>query len=482
MMNPSSRIRGGRLLPFGLLIAGMVFLFNPTVNLIDLLPDAIGYALLMLALRYTAEVLPHFDAARRGFRILFWINLAKIPAAILMLHIATDNPTERTIITIFALAFAIVEWIFLIPALRALLEGFTYLGVREGIRSAITLCKSERALNATTVLTLIFFLVKGACTFLPEMVFVPTEFRKGSITPSAFNPASLYLPLALLTALLVLLFGTVCLILIVIYLFGMKRDRDMKQLLLEKAELAAPSLCASADIRRKNLFFIFAVAGFFFAIDMPLNHVDVLPDYVAAALFFTAFLLADKSVFTLLGKIFAPVYGVCAILRAVFADRFFAEFEYYDVGGGRDAAIARYYPLLASYVLEAVLFLVTVILLILVFRAFTLRYTGKGLRPQDTEIRNEVHAELGRGCAALTVASALYAILRPVATHLLTIKNTFYVTSDQANEIVAEGIQHESKYAWLWILVLVAGAVLFVMSLVTSRAIKLEANLSGEDE
>lgn len=481
-MTKLTRIRGGRILPFGLLIAGMVFLFNPTVNLIDLLPDAIGYALLMLALRYTAEVFPHFDAARRGFRTLFWINVAKIPAASLMLNIAAGNPTERTIITIFALAFAIVEWIFLIPALRALLEGFTYLGVREGIRSAITLCKSERFLDVTTVLVLIFFFFKGACTFLPEMVFVPTEFRNGSITPSAFNPATLYMPLALLTALAVLAFGGVCLILVVIYLIGMKRDGAMKQLLEDKAAVVTPALRAGADVRRKNLFFIFLLAGFFFAIDMPLNNVDVLPDYVAAALFFAAFLMADKGKAALLGKIFAPIYGVCAILRAVFANRFFALFDYYDVGGGRNAAIARYNPLLVAYVLEAVFFLVTVILLVRTLRAFVLRYTGKDLRPQDTEIRNEVHAELGRGCGILTVATLLYSILRPVSVHLRTIVNTFYITSEQANEIVPEGIRHESKYAWLWILVLVAGAVLFVMALVTARAIKLEANLSKEDE
>ena len=492
MTPPPTNIRPQRLLPFGLLIAGLVFLFNPTVNLIDPMPDAIGYALLILALRYTAEVFPHFDTAHRKFRILLLINLAKIPAAILMLRIATGNPTERTVITIFSLAFAIAEWIFLLPALHALSEGFTYLGEREGIRSAITLRKSERALDRLRLCTLIFFIVKGACTFLPEMLFVPTEYIDGGLTPRFFNPARLYVGVAFLAAIAVLAFGSACFVFVTIYLTGMKKDGAMARLLEAKAIAASPALSASADTRRKKLFFLLALAGFFFAIDLPLGNVDYLPDYVAALCFLAAFFLADKSRASFLGKIAASLYGVAAILRAVFAARFFALYKYTDVGGifwsiGGDtpAALHRYIPFLASYVLEAAAFLAVLLLLIRCLCEFSLRYTGKGLRAQDTEIRNEVHAELFKGCRLLTVVSVLYSVLRPVSTHLLTITDRHTITPDEAlnNEIYAEGQNvYTSAYAWLWLVVLAVGALLFVMALFLFRTIKEEANLTKDDE
>lgn len=49
----------------GYLIAGCVFLFNPTVNLIDVLPDVIGFLLILKGLYKLADLNGKIKTARQ---------------------------------------------------------------------------------------------------------------------------------------------------------------------------------------------------------------------------------------------------------------------------------------------------------------------------------------------------------------------------------------------------------------------------------
>ena len=55
-----------KLLCWGKMIAAFIFLFNPNFNLIDVLPDAVGYFLLLLAIRDAVGIFPHFGEAHSG--------------------------------------------------------------------------------------------------------------------------------------------------------------------------------------------------------------------------------------------------------------------------------------------------------------------------------------------------------------------------------------------------------------------------------
>lgn len=471
-----------RILSFGLLFAGLLFLCNPNLNLFDILPDAIGYFCLTLALSGASEIFPHFDTASRGFRILFWINLAKIPAIFLMLRVVGINMDERAMITIFAFAFAVVEWIFAVPAFRALFAGLIYLGEREGISSALSVRGNEKGRDSLELLTLIFLFVKGAATFLPEIVFLSTFFYNGSLDPRAVNPVVFYPVLAGFAIFIVLIFGLVWLVSFRPYLKGMKEDPMMTALLDTKADVLAPALSASADRRRKKLFFFLLSAGFLFAADLWIENCDVLWDAVAAIAFFAAFALSDSVRYKKTGKIFSLLYLGAAILRTVLSSLFFAKFTYPDIAH-YDAALIRYIFLLAAFVLEAVFFVCTVGFVIAVLREFILANTGKSLRPQDTVLRNEVHTALFKRCKRLSVLSFIYAALRPLSSYLLTLTERHIITEDEANQFYSAGQAIDSsRFAWFWIVVLVVGIAFAVYAITLHRAIKIEANLATEDE
>ena len=58
--------------------AGMIFLCNPLINIIDILPDFIGLLMIMHGLSKAAEVTDHLGDARDGFAKLAIVSTAQI--------------------------------------------------------------------------------------------------------------------------------------------------------------------------------------------------------------------------------------------------------------------------------------------------------------------------------------------------------------------------------------------------------------------
>ena len=61
----------------GLVMLSVIFLCNPMVGFIDILPDCIGFLLIFNGLRFLADLDDHLEAARKWFLILFWTGVAQ---------------------------------------------------------------------------------------------------------------------------------------------------------------------------------------------------------------------------------------------------------------------------------------------------------------------------------------------------------------------------------------------------------------------
>ena len=152
--------------PMGAMIAAFCILANPNISLVDILPDAIAYGLLLYSLRHVSTFAPYMGEAAAGFRKMLYISLLKIPALFIMLTMAM----QRVTITVFSLSFAVLELIFLLPAIRNLFEGFFYLGARFGCEAAIR--ETPRKPDAVLTMTYIFLSAKMAMSTLPEFMFL----------------------------------------------------------------------------------------------------------------------------------------------------------------------------------------------------------------------------------------------------------------------------------------------------------------------
>lgn len=480
-LSPTKKKRLSRVLSFGLLIAGAVFLCTPNFNLFDILPDAIGYALLLLAIRNASEVFPHFDTAYKHFYSLFWINLAKIPALFVMLGVTGTDLTERPLITVFALSFAVLEWFFAIPAFRALFEGFVYIGEREGVTRALY-AREGKSVDKLTLLTLIFLIVKGALSFLPECLYLSTFEHKGSLEPGAINPIVFYPVVAVLGILISLVVGLVWLFSLVPYFRALKENDGMRELLLLKERSLKDKLDERSERRRLRFFFGFLTVGFLLAIDPLIENRDLLPNFLAALAFFLAFSFLGEDRTKKSGRIISLIYLALSVMENVFSALFFKEFVHTDIAF-RDAALVRYIPVVLSRLLESGLFFLTVFLILKYLRIFTVRYTGHDLRAADLASGNALHEELFLRVRRLGIYSAIYALLRPVSAVLMAITSRHVITEEEANEFYAEGaIIYSSSFAWLWILLLVGGIALAAYAISFFGELKREAGLTKEDE
>ena len=63
---------------FGAIIAGLIFLFNPNVNLIDVLPDAIGFGLILYGITPFSHIQMRVQDAAKSLRMLTIIELIKL--------------------------------------------------------------------------------------------------------------------------------------------------------------------------------------------------------------------------------------------------------------------------------------------------------------------------------------------------------------------------------------------------------------------
>ena len=177
---------------WGYMIAAFVFLFNPNANLIDVLPDAVGYLFLMLAIRNAQDVFPRFDEAYRSFSKVFWVALAKIPALFIMLRIVNLNNYERSIITVFAFGFTVLELIFALPAFRSFFAALTHLGEKEGLMPVLSAGRHKRGLDGVALWTTVLLFTKGICSFVPELSLISVFETLGPIDPGAINIARYY--------------------------------------------------------------------------------------------------------------------------------------------------------------------------------------------------------------------------------------------------------------------------------------------------
>ncbi len=108
----------------GYILAGMIFLFNPHINIIDILPDVIGYILILLGLSKISDLERNLLSAKKRFLKLAWLSAAKL-ACILILSIF-----DATLYLIFTFCFGLLEVLWMVPAFADLFQGISFLEQR----------------------------------------------------------------------------------------------------------------------------------------------------------------------------------------------------------------------------------------------------------------------------------------------------------------------------------------------------------------
>ena len=106
-----------------------VFLFNPNINLVDVLPDFIGYAILIACLSVLCDLNEDIAQARSRFLSALVIDVVKL-FSVFFVFGSSQTDEQNTMLLLVSFCFAIIECVVVIPAYISLFKGFISLGYR----------------------------------------------------------------------------------------------------------------------------------------------------------------------------------------------------------------------------------------------------------------------------------------------------------------------------------------------------------------
>ena len=301
-------------LGFGYIIASFVFLFNPNIIVFDILPDFIGFFLLGMGLVKLADIMPRFADVRESFIKLGWISLAKF-LSIFLLYIMPVNEIA-TFGLVLTFSFAIVDLLFLIPAWNGFFEGMIYLATRKD-GHVIFYRKNNHSKSITEKLksfTILFFIIKETVIIMPELTSLSTYDAIGRVDYYVIDIRYFVNYFRILASIIVIVFGIIWLCRMVSYIRKIKKDVPfVERVLAVYNEEVAPN----KDLflrRRIKAALITLCFAFGFGVDFYVLDINMLPDFLSAALFICGFALLYKYVKrSKIAIAAAALYGVVSL-------------------------------------------------------------------------------------------------------------------------------------------------------------------------
>ena len=460
-------------LPVKRMLVGLFLLLSPSINLFDLLPDFIGCALILSALFDAAEVLPYFGDLRDKLKTYFWVSLSRYPALFAMMSIYAGDSSQRSIVAVFSIGYAIVDLICLLPAVGYFWEAFFYFGERFDCPEAIAPVGRIKP-ETLQRLTVIFFIVREAGSCLPEFALVPVN--PGDLSsPTVSFWLSLYPKLAVLSALLVWAFGIWLFTVFCRYFTRLSKAGNADRLISERYETDRERINGLHTFEGLKIFFLLIAVTVALGIDVVFDRANVLPDLFSAVLLIVSLLFLRRRFngvsvgpCVICAGVYAAVSGVTTVLTSIFYDRYKID----DVADGVPGAVKLYRWVTVSGGVEALLAIAVSILLFLILARLiplSIPTRGNGLPRQTKELERSFKAEN----AFFLAVSMLGAMATFVEIILERITRSVEVLRDAESGLTTPVLI--SRVEWFWMVPLVLSVVRLIIILHMTGRLRDEA-------
>ncbi len=498
-----------------------IFFFNPNVMLFDILPDFIGWGLLLLAFSPAADILPHMDVACTNFKRLFWISAARIPAFILMIDVYYSFQTERSIVPLLTLCFGVLEMIFTFTAVKELFEGIGYAASRAESDSIFYLCLSEKKITALTrkaeklrekakaaqnkgqgkraeslaraadkaiykakrripLSALVrcactLAIIKFLCEFLPELTQLTTFDSLGYVTPLSVSILRYRKYFVVLAALITLFYGIFYLVRFIRYSRVLSSSNELKDYFeksLSKLSENSPSLAIRRRVRLSVLLFC---VGFALMTDFFSDSLNVIPDTLGYVILFVASLTLLPLIKNKLGIVLSGI-AATVLSSLCWADTvsFTANHDYSAVAVRESAqsAFSRLFLLSALEQLCALIFIFFICLALKELAKSYCTYKGDSFNgySNDSIPVAKIFSRKLNISFALAVASSLTSLIL-----LLSRTDAIKITNRLADII------YVPRLSWFWMVQLGVTLIWVVYTASTILSLKNECDIANPD-
>lgn len=387
--------------PMGLgwLIAAAVFLFNPCINIIDLLPDFFGCIFLIKGLRKWGDLCPSISDAIQGLEKLRWFLLFKIPAMLLV------PVNDDTMVLVLTLGFAVIEMIYFYPAIERVFSGFEYFATRFEGRAVY------KGYKDVSALTRIFCIGKVILTVLPELCSLSDYEYDGYVTGGVqIDFANYKSALLMISLFLVTLIGVLWLINVIPYIKRIQRESNFISRVHSEYEQKIEKQSNILLIRSLKTVFALIVGATAFTINVWLDEVNVVPSFVGAIFLLVAAIMLKKHMnntkpLMLASWIYLAFSALSYAVSIIFSVNYslndvFHRFEAYDL----------YTVMRITTALEFVSQFAAILLLIKLLRSMIPCYLAPGSEIADKRIININNQSLKELDRRFIISAVLYVI------------------------------------------------------------------------
>jgi len=426
-----------------LLIIGLLFLFNPNINIVDIFPDFIGCIIICAALEKSADVVARLDDARKSFWKLSLVGVTKC-ACILFLPYTRD---EFSLVLTFS--FAVIELMYLIPAITALYDGFVYAGGRLDGTAVFKNADSNK------YLFVMFAILKAVCSVLPEFTSLSIFDALGNVNTASVDIRHYKPTFIVLCFSVTLIFGIVWFVKTAKYVKGILKDENFISNLTEKYNteiLPQTNMFLCRDMKMVATLIILGAIG---TMDFYIDGINIFPNIIGAT--FLILLFAKLIKYTkksMLGLILSGLLAASSLAGFLMQIKFSEEYDLTALKWVPEAE-KLYNTVTAITILQELIFASIFILLISVYTKLIsdhlkLLSPSHGIEQKESinlQLKKELKVKINIWLAAViltAVISALYHVIAPIfgqiwlvhsATIALFIIATVWVASE-ANENV----------------------------------------------
>lgn len=358
---------------FSMLPFAFLFLFEPGYTVWDPLPDFIGYIILCFAIMNLADLNPRIHESLNGFKKGILIGFARLIAIYLLKNLFLNR--EQTMgVLLFAFVFAFFELIILLPAYRNLFEGLLSLGItydgdsihykksrlikyiqnENGKKIAIVKESRKNRTEKCYSLTCAFLIIRNAAMALPEFTTL--------VSNSSYEFISLLRGFGILIALPLGLFW---LIKMLRYCAKIRQDRTF----IENASAAYESKARENPqyftARHVTVGLSLILVSLVLTIDFYSDYQNLLPDFFFYAVILVSVIFlrscSGKWKFIVAISSFGIITSVISHLSSL---NFHSEFYPNAIRKNLNAYYS-FYRMAAYHAIDAVVFILTVGLLLL---------------------------------------------------------------------------------------------------------------------
>lgn len=400
-----------------LLILSAVFLINPNINVVDIMPDFISWFILARLFAHAADSAPYFEEARSSFLKLGWINLAKIPAFFLIITIRTKDTLDNNVFALFSLSFCAVELMFLLPGMKNLFTALFHLGERTDavalIRPIDSPFSKVRKITpeALKECTYFFFICKGILSFIPDMFMLTSFSDRG--TPVAISKHYPYV--FIVSFLLTVFVGVIWFLRIKKYTGAVREENKFFDALDSMAsENSAFYSKRKSELRTSVTTLTMLSIASLFTLELSFDNwggINILPHFIYGLMLIISVYCLDRIVKV---KLVTYLAGICyvaiSIISYAFSILFLSKYEYFDLIDDK-VAKAAYLKVEIFGVLEFIFIVAFLLLVATEINKFILNRTGiptsdKKYGILDKELHSSLKTKSGVLCGLGIFAAA----------------------------------------------------------------------------